>query len=118
MAKVKVSKPVIAKPKTVPFCSKHHVELAYNPETVRWECPTEGCRSVRHPSVDNEGRPVVGKGKITLLRFGDEKGHDAYYLRTENNVLIRIDDLVTNAKDGVSRTYLTLAFDSVTELSP
>lgn len=112
MAKVKTSKLDLKAPKMRPICRTHKKDLAYNPENVRWECPEPNCKSVRYPSIDNDGRPVIGKGKLSLLRHSDSQGNASYYLRTENNVVVQIDDLIVNQKDGVNKVYLTLAFDN------
>lgn len=116
MANLKGHKANIKPPRMKPKCKEHRKDLKYNPDNVRWECPEENCTVVKHPSVDNEGRPVVGKGKTHLLRQTDDKGHENFYLRTDNNVIIRIDHLLVNRQDRRNKTYLTIACDSEIEI--
>jgi hypothetical protein len=71
-----------------PGCPVHKVAMTYSEGLGMWLCTEDGCRLRAHPA-DGGTKPLIGTGKISLIR--ERKGHtDTFYLRSDNGVLLDI----------------------------
>lgn len=95
-----------------PICPNHGVPMSFEVEELRWVCGVQGCSQIAHPKVDETGHPVIGRGTVMLVRQEDEQGNFHNFLRTSNNLMIKIDDLIRNETFTSSgRRTLSLVFD-------
>ena len=96
-----------------PRCVEHDKEMVYTPETVRWQCPTWGCSNVAFPRVEEDGRPIIGRGEIELVVYVDEDGKESPFLRaTSNNVLLPLSGVVLDhyeTRNGPPRVVYKIA---------
>lgn len=85
-----------------PRCPMHRVEMAFDPEKLRWGCPggpaayskvVEPCNMVAYPdNTPLSGRAIVGKGTQEVI-FAKDLG--AWFIRCpENNVWVTLEGLL------------------------
>lgn len=73
-----------------PKCPMHDVPMNFSTALGMWTCPEEGCKLRAWPK-DGNTKPVIGQGKVTMVR---ENGR--FYLRADNGVLMEVTNIATN----------------------
>jgi hypothetical protein len=84
-----------------PPCSKHEVEMKFNPVRQLWECSIPGCTMVSRPKRAEDDRSVqIGKGSVTARLIGSDE-EVVVLLVSDDNIALDITKFV-NLKKIVS----------------
>lgn len=85
-----------------PPCPVHRDTMVMSGALGMWECSEPGCKMRAWPK-DGNTKPLIGKGKVTLIRErkanNDGKETDTFYLRSDNGVLMDISRVMAGGFD-------------------